>query len=158
MLKCRTHIPAVTFCFLKPDWIRAFHAGALPSFATCIALTQFECSHNQFTGAYSRVSTDRSVVVSYPTYPPLRSCFSKLIGFAHITRRRAAVFRNVHRADGLPVLQQPVQRCVNRLACVPTDRCVCPVLHPDTQAVVFFFLKSGRLTTRDLQTLRPRMP
>ena len=44
-------IPAVTFFFIKTDWIRAFYAGALPSFATCIALTEFWCSENQFSGA-----------------------------------------------------------------------------------------------------------
>ena len=36
--------------------------GPLPSFASCLALEQFYCFNNQFTGAYSRVSTDRSVV------------------------------------------------------------------------------------------------
>ena len=72
------NIPAVVFCFLNTDLIRAFYAGALPSFATCIALTSFLCYNNQFTGAYSRVSTDRSVEVSYPTYRRLRSVFSKL--------------------------------------------------------------------------------
>ena len=46
------------FCFLKTDWIRAFYAGALPSFAECKQLTRFACFENQFTGAYSRVSTD----------------------------------------------------------------------------------------------------
>ena len=56
-------IPTVTFFFLKTDWIRAFYAGALPSFATCIALTNFECYNNQFTGEYSCVSMDRSVGV-----------------------------------------------------------------------------------------------
>jgi hypothetical protein len=44
-------IPAVAFFFLKTDLIRAFYAGALPSFATCIALTNFQCYNNQFTGA-----------------------------------------------------------------------------------------------------------
>ena len=54
-------ILTVVFCFLKTDLIRACYAGALPSFATCIALEDFQCWNNQFTGAYSRVSTDRSV-------------------------------------------------------------------------------------------------
>ena len=44
-------IPTVVFFFLKTDLIRAFYAGALPSFATCIALTDFRCHQNQFSGA-----------------------------------------------------------------------------------------------------------
>jgi hypothetical protein len=44
-------IPAVAFFFLKTDSIRALYAGALPSFATCVALTEFKCYENQFTGA-----------------------------------------------------------------------------------------------------------
>ena len=59
-------IPAVVFFFLKTDLIRAFHAGALPSFAECKQLTVFMCNNNQFSGAYSRVSTDRSVVPDIP--------------------------------------------------------------------------------------------
>ena len=50
------------FCFLKTDLIRACYAGALPSFAECKQLTNLSCRDNQFTGAYSRVSTDRIVV------------------------------------------------------------------------------------------------
>jgi hypothetical protein len=50
------------FCLLNSDLIRACYAGALPSFAECKQLTTFYCEHNQFTGAYSRVSTDRIVV------------------------------------------------------------------------------------------------
>ena len=44
-------IPAVTFFFLKTDLIRAFYAGALPSFAECKQLRWFWCFNNQFTGA-----------------------------------------------------------------------------------------------------------
>jgi hypothetical protein len=46
--------------------IRAFYAGALPSFAECKQLRNFYCFKNQFTGAYSRVSTDRIVVPDIP--------------------------------------------------------------------------------------------
>ena len=55
-------ILTVVFFFLKTDLIRAFYAGALPSFAECKQLTNFSCASNQFTGAYSRVSTNRIVV------------------------------------------------------------------------------------------------
>ena len=55
-------IPTVAFFFLKTDLIRAFYTGALPSFAECKQLRMFKCYKNQFSGAYSRVSTDRSVV------------------------------------------------------------------------------------------------
>jgi hypothetical protein len=41
----------IVFCFLKTDWIRAFYAGALPSFAECNELAIFACNNNQFTGA-----------------------------------------------------------------------------------------------------------
>jgi hypothetical protein len=54
------------FCFLKTDLIRAFYAGALPSFAECKQLFRFNCDNNQFSGAYSRVSMDRSVVPDIP--------------------------------------------------------------------------------------------
>ena len=56
-------LQTVVFCFLKTDMIRAFYAGALPSFTECKKLANFYCHENQFTGAYSRVSTDRSVEV-----------------------------------------------------------------------------------------------
>ena len=68
--------PAVTFFFLKTDLIRAFYAGALPSFAECKQLVRFYCDNNQFTGAYSRVSTDRSGSVVPDILIPLRSVFS----------------------------------------------------------------------------------
>jgi hypothetical protein len=60
-------ILTVAFFFLKTDLIRAFYAGALPSFAECKELTEFYCDRNQFTGGYSRVSTDRIVVPDIPT-------------------------------------------------------------------------------------------
>ena len=41
----------VMFFFLKTDLIRAFYAGALPSFATCVALKEFNCRSSQFSGA-----------------------------------------------------------------------------------------------------------
>ena len=56
-------IPTVVFFFLKTDLIRAFYAGTLPSLAECKQLTTFYCHDNRFTGAYSRVSTDRISVV-----------------------------------------------------------------------------------------------
>jgi hypothetical protein len=59
------------FCLLKTDLIRAFYAGALPSFAECKQLTEFLCEENQFAGGYSRVSTDRRVEVSNPYYIPV---------------------------------------------------------------------------------------
>ena len=43
-------ILTVAFFFLKTDLIRAFYAGALPSFAECKQLTQLDCENNQFTG------------------------------------------------------------------------------------------------------------
>ena len=42
------------FCFLKTDLIRAFYAGALPSFAECKQLSDFNCGENQFTGTQVR--------------------------------------------------------------------------------------------------------
>jgi hypothetical protein len=64
----------IVFFFLKTDLIRACYAGALPSFAECKQLTNFKCYENQFTGAYSRVSTDRSVV---PDIPAVVFCLLK---------------------------------------------------------------------------------
>ena len=64
-------IPAVTFYFLKTDLIRAFYAGALPSFAECKKLTGFYCISNQFSGAY----VFQQIGVSYPTHtPPVVFC------------------------------------------------------------------------------------
>ena len=42
------------FFFLKTDLIRAFYAGALPSFAECKQLQDFDCSWNEFTGTQVR--------------------------------------------------------------------------------------------------------
>jgi hypothetical protein len=44
-------LQTVVFCLLNTDLIRAFYAGALPSFAECKQLTLFYCFRNQFTGA-----------------------------------------------------------------------------------------------------------
>ena len=58
-------ILTVVFFFLKTDLIRAFYAGALPSFAECKQLRKFWCDSNQFTGElidWRVFSTDRSVV------------------------------------------------------------------------------------------------
>jgi hypothetical protein len=44
-------IPTVVFFSLKTDLIRAFYAGALPSFAECKQLTGLLCNDNQFSGA-----------------------------------------------------------------------------------------------------------
>ena len=44
-------LQTVVFCFLKTDLIRAFYAGALPSFAECKQLAYFQCNENQFSGA-----------------------------------------------------------------------------------------------------------
>jgi hypothetical protein len=71
-------LQTAVFCFLKTDLIRAFYAGALPSFAGCKQLAVFFCRDNQFTGVYSRVSTDRHVDVCVPYYKLLCSVFSKL--------------------------------------------------------------------------------
>jgi hypothetical protein len=65
------------FFFLKTDLIRAFYAGALPSFAECKRLAFFECQRNEFTGGYSRVSMDGSVEVSYPVLPTVVFCLLK---------------------------------------------------------------------------------
>ena len=62
------------FCFLKTALIHAFYAGVLPSFAECKQLAEFYCTYNQFTGAYSRVTTDRSVV---PDIPAVTFCLLK---------------------------------------------------------------------------------
>ena len=67
-------IPAVAFFFLKTDWIRAFYAGALPSFAECNQLIYLNCYGNEFTGVYSCVSTDRSVI---PVLQTVVFCFLK---------------------------------------------------------------------------------
>ena len=49
-----TH-PLLRSVFLKTDWIRAFYAGALPSFAECKQLKYFKCSvGNKFTGTQVR--------------------------------------------------------------------------------------------------------
>ena len=42
-------LQTVVFFFLKTDLIRAFYAGALPSFAECKQLTTFDCGGNQFS-------------------------------------------------------------------------------------------------------------
>ena len=54
-VSCRSVVPVlqtVVLFFLKTDLIRAFYAGALPSFAECKQLDFFRCDSNKFTGAY----------------------------------------------------------------------------------------------------------
>ena len=48
---CYPVLQTVVFCLLKNDSIRAFYAGALPSFAECKQLKEFWCYNNQFSGA-----------------------------------------------------------------------------------------------------------
>jgi hypothetical protein len=57
------NMQTTVFCLLKTDLIHIFYAGVLPLFTECKQLTDFSCHENQFTGAYSRVSMDRSVEV-----------------------------------------------------------------------------------------------